>query len=158
MRIPDDEEFTRDWDWFAVDPLGQIGHFTTAGFRRLPTAVKDDFEGAEACIRYFEGEAQTRSGYFVREDLERLVGSFDGPDQRERYLRSFVNMAQKGLFSFDTKPLTNELGQYLLVARPKIPLNFDELPAQIADLLRRVKSSVPFHISLTIEESVTYGW
>src|SRR5258708_4426895 len=32
-QISDDEEFTRDWDWYAVDQLGAIGHFTTAGFR-----------------------------------------------------------------------------------------------------------------------------
>jgi hypothetical protein len=40
------DEVTRDWDWFAVDASGAVGHFTTAGMRKLPSSVKADNEAA----------------------------------------------------------------------------------------------------------------
>ena len=38
--IDDVEEFTRDWDWYAVDQGGYLGHFTSAGMRALPKSIK----------------------------------------------------------------------------------------------------------------------
>jgi hypothetical protein len=29
-EIDRSEEFTRDWDWYACDEEGRIGHFTSA--------------------------------------------------------------------------------------------------------------------------------
>jgi hypothetical protein len=69
--------FTRDWDWYAVDEFGVVGHFTTAGFRKLPAVIKGDFEAGEKCIHYFD-EAQVRSAYSVSGDLEKEVGAFKG--------------------------------------------------------------------------------
>jgi hypothetical protein len=59
-QIRDEEEFGPTWDWYAVDECGATGHFTTAGFRKLPAAIEGDFEAAENCIRYFD-EAPVRS-------------------------------------------------------------------------------------------------
>jgi hypothetical protein len=42
VTIDSIEEFERDRDWFAVDPDGMIGQFTTAGMRPLAKTVKQD--------------------------------------------------------------------------------------------------------------------
>jgi hypothetical protein len=158
MRIPDDEEFTRDWDWFASDPVGAIGHFTTAGFRRLPRAIKEDWESAETCIRFFTEGIIARCAYSVSEDLETLVGGLDSPEERERYLRSFIDIAGKGLFSFDTTPLTSGSGHYLLVARPTRPLTCVDIPAKIAALVRRVTCPTYFQDATYLNEVETWDW
>jgi hypothetical protein len=157
-KISDDEEFTRDWDWYAVDQLGAIGHFTTAGFRRLPGAIKGDFEAAEKCAQYFFDEAQVRTAYSVSDDLENEVGTFKDDKERQRYLHSFAQMAERGLFSFDTKPLGGGPGRYYLVASPRNPLCVDELPPEIAELVCRVRAGRPFNAGGRVAESETLGW
>jgi hypothetical protein len=39
QAIPETEQEATDFDWFAVDESGCIGHFTTAGFKLLPKSV-----------------------------------------------------------------------------------------------------------------------
>lgn len=156
-RISDEEEVTRDWDWYAVDEFGVIGHFTTAGFRKLPAVIKGDFEAAEKCIHYFD-EAQARSAYSVSGDLEKEVGAFKGDQERQRYLQSFAQMAERGLFSFDTKPLGSGPGWYYLVASPRHPLHIDELPPEIAELVCRVRADRPFSAGVRVAESDTLNW
>ena len=56
--IDDAEEFTRDWDWYAVDQDGYLGHFTSAGTRTLPKSVKNDWYAAELVARYFFEQCQ----------------------------------------------------------------------------------------------------
>jgi hypothetical protein len=158
VEIPYDEEFTRDWDWYAADSKGLIGHFTSAGFRQLPSSIRADLEATEACLEYFERGAKLRCGYTVSEDLESHVGTFPNPDKRERYLRSFIQMASKGLYSFDTKPLWTGPGFYLLVARPDLPLRLDTLPLSIAEIVRKTRYPLSFENALRIEESETHQW
>ena len=68
MIIDQQEEFTRDWDWYAVDQDGHVGHFTTAGFRALPKSVRQDREAAEALSGYFfaSGACERRFLYSAR--------------------------------------------------------------------------------------------
>lgn len=155
--ISDDEEFTRDWDWYATDEFGAIGHFTTAGFRELPAVVKSDFESAEICARYFD-EVHVRCPYAVNDDLESEIGALKDDEERQHYLRSFVQMAARGLFSFDTKPLGGGQGYYYLVASPGNPLRLDELPPEIAKLVSRVRSDRPFESGLRVMENETLNW
>jgi hypothetical protein len=157
-EISDEEEFTRDWDWYAVDECGAIGHFTTAGFRRLPLAIKSDFEAAERCSKYFFDEAAVTTAYSVSGDLVNEVGNFKDDKERQHYLRSFVQMAERGLFSFDTKPLIAVPGRYYLVASPENPLHINELPSDIAGLVCRVRASRPFSVEAKVPESETLTW
>ena len=146
-QISDEEEFSGDWDWYAVDEYGAIGHFTTAGFRRLPPTIKEDFDGAEKCTRYFFDEARVRTAYSVNDEVN-ADGAFQDDKERRRYLQSFVQTAERGLFSFDTKPLVGADGEYCLVASPRNPLRFEELPAEIAELVSRVRAAYLFSTEL----------
>lgn len=132
---------TRSMSW-AV-----IGHFTTAGFRKLPAVIKSDLEAAEKCIEYFD-KALVRSGYSVNYGLVDEVARFKDDKERQRYLQSFAQMAERGLFSFDTKPFGSCGGWYHLVASPWNPLRIDELPPEIAALVCRARADRPFKTGL----------
>src|SRR3954467_8939522 len=80
-EIPYDEETSRDWDWFAVDSNGEVGHLTTAGFRLLPASVKADWELAEELISFFEslpniGEYQVRSEFWASRKQDPSLASW----------------------------------------------------------------------------------
>ena len=55
--IDKEQEFSRDWDWYALDQDERIGHFTSAGLRALPNSVKKDREATEMIARYFFEQA-----------------------------------------------------------------------------------------------------
>lgn len=66
VTIDAQEEFTRDWDWYAVDQDGHIGHFTSAGMRVLPKSIKQDRETTEVVARYFFEQAPVVGKWTVR--------------------------------------------------------------------------------------------
>ena len=68
--IDNNQEFARDWDWYAVDPDGNIGHFTTAGLRPLPESVKQDLEGTEALDEHFQERALPIGSSLVRDGVQ----------------------------------------------------------------------------------------
>ena len=153
--IGDDEEFTRDWDWYALDQDGHIGHFTSAGMRTLPKSVKNDRETTEAIARYFFKQAPIIGGWSVRAEAEKDCGGWE-KQGFDRYVRDFALMATKGLFSFDTDLIHGEGGRYYLVAIPERPLNVKDLPVNIRALVSRTAallqlSSCPYIAGHTTE-------
>jgi hypothetical protein len=52
MIIEKWEEETTDFDWFALDDQGKIGHFTTGGFGALPQSVASSKEDLEKLVNY----------------------------------------------------------------------------------------------------------
>ena len=99
-RIDIDEEFSQDWDWYACDELGNIGHFTTAGFRPLPESVKSDREALITLIEYFDGRHEM-SAFSISQWVEKDIEQSKGTPPRETYLRSFAAADKRGLFSYD---------------------------------------------------------
>jgi hypothetical protein len=151
------DEVTRDWDWFAVDASVAVGHFTTAGMRKLPSSVKADNEAALRLIDYFDQDAQKRFDCVVRVQAEIDAGTLKDIRDRNGYLRSFVAMASAGLFSYDTDT-EGRTTDYFLVAYPKSPLQVDQLPSEVRDLVRRTKSTCLFSKSPHISEAETRSW
>jgi len=156
--IDEQEEFTRDWDWYAVDQDGRIGHFTSAGMRVLPKSVKQDRETTELIAGYFFEQAPVVGKWAVRPE----AGADSGGRKHqgfERFIRDFALMASKGLFSFDTDPLFRaEKGRYYLVAVPERILLVSELPQDIRKLLSRIRVPLRFTDCPNIQESTTAGW
>jgi hypothetical protein len=114
-EIDRSEEFTRDWDWYACDEEGRIGHFTSGGLRALPRSLKQDREAAERIFRYFSEEAPEVSGCSVRAEAEEDAGGWQKPGAREWFLKSFLQMALKNVFSYNTQMLHGSNAQYYLV-------------------------------------------
>ncbi len=75
--IPETAQEATDFDWFAVDESGYIGHFTTAGFKLLPKSVSVSAPDLEKVTDYFKQLAPTGSGHQVSTELERETGSFE---------------------------------------------------------------------------------
>jgi hypothetical protein len=157
MIIDTEEEFTRDWDWYAVDQNGCIGHFTSAGFRALPKSVKQDRERTKKIGYYFFEEAPVISEWSVRAHAEVDCGGWAKPG-KDRYVRDFVQMASKGLFSFDTELTRSANGRYFLVAIPEQPLRVDDLPAEIKVAVMEVRAPLRFIDTPYIGGSETTAW
>jgi hypothetical protein len=156
IEINSEEQIDRDWDWYAFDQDGMVGHFATAGRRKLPKTVLQDRDGALRLIQYFDEEAAKRSPYVIRAEAEADAGGWKDELDRARYLRSFVDMGSKGLFSYDT--FLSRPDEYYLVASPGTPLHIDQLPNEIRDMIVRTKSTYLFAKSTYIPEADTLQW
>ena len=154
--IDESEEFSRDWDWYAVDQDGNIGHFTTAGLRPLPETVRDDRDAAEKLIQHFE-EAQPSTTYEVREAAARDAGGW-GSAGRERFIHSFAEMSSRGLFSYNTQMAHGPEAAYYLVTRPHQPLTVESVPEEIRVLLMRTRAPFRFGQTEYFLESETLKW
>ncbi len=101
MRIEETAQLTTDFDWFGVDEEGLIGHFASAGFKRVPISVSENAEDLGLVSGYFKTEAPVRGSHRLDEHLPGLRPNWKGEQNESRYLESFVAMADRGLFSFD---------------------------------------------------------
>lgn len=131
MEIARDLQVGRDFDWFCVDEKGHIGHFTTAGFKYLPKSVEASAENLETLTKFFMA-LQPQYGHEV--DL-RLADALNEPKPGPRYLRDFVAMADRGLFSFDIESYATSGSAYFRVALPLRPLKIEDLPEPIRKIL-----------------------
>jgi hypothetical protein len=143
MRIDFEEQMDRDFDWFAVDTVGHLAHFTTAGMKQLPQSIAASAEDLALVARYFQESATNRGLHEVEPTISIIQG--------ERYLRDFVAMAGKGLFSFDIESHLSPAAAYFRVATPVSPLHMSELPLAIRDVVARTRIEGTFvqrsHIS-----------
>jgi hypothetical protein len=57
MIISDEDENTIDYDWFAVDDEGHIGHFATGGCGIMPRSVAASAEDLETITNFFRKDA-----------------------------------------------------------------------------------------------------
>ena len=155
MIIGYSEEFTRDWDWYAVDQDGYVGHFTSAAMRTLPKSVKKDREAIELVAKYFFEQAPVRGDWSLLAEAEKDCGGWE-KQGLDRYVRDFALMASKGLFSFDTE-LHGE-GRYYLVAIPARPLRVGDLPGNIKEILSHTIASVRLKNCAYIHGATTESW
>jgi hypothetical protein len=121
MNIEEQDQWGTDFDWFCVDDAGEIGHFTTAGFKLLPKSVSSSAEDLKLVTDYFEKEAPVRCAHLID-------GDFKGN------LRDFLAMADRGLYSFDIETYGTT---YSRVARPEVPLRLIDLPKPIREIVGR---------------------
>jgi hypothetical protein len=157
-KIEAGEELTRDWDWYACDKEGNIGHFTTAGLRSLPRSVRQNQKALERIERYLCEERKEWSDCSIRARAEIDAGGWKGSVARDRYLRSFVQAARRGMFSYNTEMRRGPDAKYYLVAKPDKPLRMSDLPADIGDILSKTHASISFVTREYIIESETLDW
>jgi hypothetical protein len=147
MRITEDEQTYKDIDWYCVDSEGRVGHFTSAGFKLIPPSVAESAEDLKLLDEFFGQLAPDDEGHVLDEHLT--------PDKRtERYLRSFVAMADRGLYSFDIETYLHPGICYFKVAIPKTPLLLRHLPENVQLILGR---SVLMGLSLERSSTIPYA-
>ncbi len=156
-KIEAADEFTRDWDWYACDQVGNIAHFTTAGLRSLPRSVKLSSDALERITHYLGEEREAWSEWSIRPGVEAEVGWKDAVS-RDRFLHSFVEMARAGIFSYNPEMRRGPNAKYYLVAKPDNPLRVNDLPVDIGTILLKTQASISFSIRDYITESETLDW
>jgi hypothetical protein len=152
MRIGEDEQKYRDFDWYCVDAGGRVGHFASAGFKELPSSVAESAEDLSFLNDFFNELTAVHDGLELDEQLT--------PERRtERYLHSFVAMADRGLFSFDIESYVRPEICYFRVAMPKNPIGFADLPNNVRAVLGRTilkehslaqSSAIPYSATLRL--------
>ena len=157
-KIETAEELTRDWDWYACDQEGNIGHFTTAGLRALPHSIKQDRNALERVDRYLSEERKESTECSIRAGTETDAGGWKGVVARDHYLRSYIQAARRGMFSYNTEMLRGPDAKYYIVAKPDKPLRMSDLPPEIGAMLSKTHAPVSFAIREYITEAETVDW
>ena len=128
MRMTDEFISTTDLDWFAAFYNGNLAHFTSGGTTAVPEKVADSIKNYEELYDYFF-DLKKRCGIEIIEDN---LPEFLNQIKREQYLRSYIDAASRGLFSYD---VNYENNSYFLVAKPLSPLSLRELPKNIKEIV-----------------------
>jgi hypothetical protein len=120
-----------DIDWFFTNDE-HIAFAASAG-GKLPESISKAPENYRLLSEFFSGLPEI-SEIIINADVSRIIGS----TADESYLKDFVYMARRGLFSFDkTIPSNFDNSQYHLVAKPVVPLNINKVPSEIKNILMR---------------------
>lgn len=126
MTKMDDDFLQYDLDWFLSSQEGYLAHFATAGQGPIPERIKSSVEDYNFIFDYIYS-LETLSEVYV---IEGNLPAFSNDNQRSSYLRSFVEMSSKGLFSYDY-----EQGGYKLISKPKTPLKYEILPNEVKGVI-----------------------
>lgn len=131
-----------DWAWLAVDAVGGVAVFTTAGVAPIPVAVLRNAEWVEP-VEELIGQMPAGAGY-------ELLVRYSRPDD-------YIGFASRGFFAYDWQDVHRTIGKtraYELIAKPAVPVHVDDLPPAIARAARlAVLASVRFKsaTSLAVE-------
>src|SRR4051794_23444120 len=101
-----------EFGWFAVDGAGHVGHFATAGFGPIPSAV---LARLEEMLELYERVLLLPT---IGEATGHLSGRID----------DWLEMARRGLFAYDWQHWS---GPYCRAATPSVPTQVARLPAEI---------------------------
>lgn len=122
MIYMDDDLLENDLDWFLSGQDGFLAHFATGGKGPIPEEIRESIDNYELIYDYFYS-LESLSDIEV---VESNIPIFSNEKQRSSYLKPFIEMSRRGLFSYDYR---ND--EYNLISKPKYPLNYSSLPDDI---------------------------
>ncbi|MEM9378710.1 MAG: hypothetical protein AAGB93_02090 [Planctomycetota bacterium] len=111
-----------EFDWFAHDAAGSVATLSTAGGGFLPPGVARFRDEIEATFAAMAGLAAT-------------TRSHDDAEVREDRTGRWPLAVERGFFVYVAHLYG---GPYRRIARPIAPIRVDELPAEIARVVRKV--------------------
>ncbi|MDH2553462.1 MAG: hypothetical protein E6099_17215 [Enterobacter sp.] len=126
MTKMDDDFLQYDLDWFLSSQEGYLAHFATADQGPIPERIKSSVEDYNFIFDYIYSLEPLSEVYVIEGNLP----AFSNDNKRSSYLRSFVEMSSKGLFSYDY-----EQGGYKLISKPKTPLKYEILPNEVKGVI-----------------------
>jgi len=153
MLISEVDEQVYDYDWFALDKHGRVGHFATGGFATLPRSVAASSEDLALVADFFNSlpfvtEASlappAQKAAKSKSWRQQWLGPpMDAQAAAAHCFQDFVQMARRGLYSFDhayalgfhwgTRPCPD----YDRIAIPARPIHLTDLPREIQAVLTR---------------------
>ena len=122
-----------DLDWYGKSE-GNIAHFASGGTDTIPDIFVKEKEIWEEINSFFD-----ESPFIFEQEIficNENLPNFIDENERNQYLESYVEIAKKGLYSYDIDFKTLN---YKLVA---YPLKIIELPKKIYDLLPDISLGV----------------
>ncbi|UXZ94142.1 hypothetical protein K3169_17370 [Pseudomonas phytophila] len=122
MKMDDGFIEVNDLDFFASFINGVLAHFATGGRGFVPASIRNSVSDYELVYEYI----LSLHDDYEFEVVEVNIPTFSTTAQRDRYLKSFVSMAKKGLYSYDVFR-----DGYRLIAVPRKGRNSSELPARV---------------------------
>jgi len=126
--ITEIEQQILDIDWFFTNN-NDIA-FVASGGGKLPRSIAE-LEDSKIFLLDFFTNLPIISDIVINPDLNKIIPNVD-----ERYLVDFTYFSRRGLLSFDKTYLNNFTdATYHLVAKPIISLQFNQLPAEVKDIL-----------------------
>lgn len=114
-----------EFDWFAVDAVGHIGHFSTAGYGPVPLSVLARLDAAHDDEVWLLGERMLELPV-IGQATGHLPGRID----------DWLELARRGLFGFDWKHWS---GPYLRAATPSVAVEIAAPPTPMQQLVRLVE-------------------
>ena len=111
-----------EFDWFAVDSDGHVGHFSSAGFGQVPKVAEANAELHDRVLELLQKAPASGKSSF-----ERGVG---------KGCEDWLKIAQHGIFSFDWKHWN---GPYARIATPASPVLLDQLPEEVRSTASRIR-------------------
>lgn len=127
MRFTEIELQCEDILWFAIDVNGHIMAFTSGGAGCVPEFVCGNKENTYSLQDYFLDEYM--------------------PD---------LKLEEKGLFCYDVNYDDNYGNTYIKTSTPESPINFNDLPDKIKELLKLNTLDLNANTSDTIEVKHAY--
>jgi len=132
------EEETEDLDWFCIDAIGEIGHFTTGGRGFLPRSAKASKDNLQFLLSFFR-DILAENGRAIESPQLSVRVRFQSEEQKRTYLGDYVKMAAKGLYSFDCILDRTRPTGYFLTGQPSCPLKTEQLPNDVKQILLRTR-------------------
>ena len=114
-----------EFDWFAVDADGHIGHFSTAGYGPVPLPVLERLDADQTDEVWSLGE-RLLDLPVIGEATGHLPGRID----------DWLELARRGLFGFDWQHWS---GPYRRAATPSNPITITDLPVELQPLLQLIE-------------------
>lgn len=111
--------------WFAIDSNNCILAFTSGGCGSVPEFVCRSKEETSQLETFFLEKLEAVS------DAKMEITSDDTPLSTDAEL-----LAKKGIFVYDVSFEENHPDEYARIAIPTVPIHIDDLPADIAAIIR----------------------
>jgi hypothetical protein len=114
-----------EFDWFAVDAVGHVGHFSTAGFGPVPLPVLNRLDATRMDDVWSLGERMLELP-----ETGAATGCLPGR------IDDWLELARRGLFGFDWQHWS---GPYRRAATPGVPIEVAALPPELLRLVKLVE-------------------
>ncbi len=154
-RFTENEQYSLDLEWFALDSEGNIGSFLSGGLL-LPESVASDKESLLMVLSYMSRLPCERSEVILNPDLNRYTG-YMSMDKKNTYDRVFGSTVRKGIFAFNRDEMTVALRGYFCVAKPTKVLSVSDVPDAVRLVLERTVYSKGSFLSLPFVHECDIG-
>ena len=129
-----------DVDWYAIDSVGHIGYFTSAGISAIPSSIVVISKKLPWLHERFIALPTTFSPEVVIDAaLRHRTPHPDMLDGFVAYRKEIENMGKRGIYCYDAHP-DGDLG-YLRLVTPTRPLHLDALPENVRTCVYSVAPS-----------------